>query len=90
MVAGVAAACVSGCPGSAEVFAQGGIDFRLMAAVVYRTELIEDPELTRSHGAAGRPRGRGCCPVNARLDAAVARHAPKWMRFVGAENGRAY
>src|SRR6476660_2640388 len=36
-----------------------------MAAVVYRTELIEDPELI------------------ARLDAAVARHAPKWMRLSG-------
>lgn len=52
-------------PRVAEVFAAGGIDFRLMAAVVYRTELIEDPELI------------------ARLDAAVARHAPKWMRLSG-------
>ncbi|WP_297700095.1 HNH endonuclease signature motif containing protein [Mycobacterium sp.] len=52
-------------PRVAEIFAQGGIDFRLMAAVVYRTELIEDPELI------------------ARLDAAVARHAPKWMRLSG-------
>ncbi|MDV6974987.1 HNH endonuclease signature motif containing protein [Mycobacterium intracellulare] len=52
-------------PRVAEVFAQGHIDFRLMAAVVYRTELIEDPELI------------------ARLDAAVARHAPKWMRLSG-------
>lgn len=52
-------------PRVAEVFAQGRIDFRLMAAVVYRTELIEDPELI------------------ARLDAAVARHAPKWMRLSG-------
>ncbi len=52
-------------PRVAEVFAQGKIDFRLMAAVVYRTDLIEDPELI------------------ARLDAAVARHAPKWMRLSG-------
>ncbi|OBC02982.1 HNH endonuclease signature motif containing protein [Mycobacterium sp. 852002-40037_SCH5390672] len=50
-------------PRVAEAFAQGDIDFRLMAAVVYRTELVEDPELI------------------ARLDAAVARHAPKWMRL---------
>ncbi len=50
-------------PRVAEVFAQGAIDFRLMAAVVYRTELIEVTELI------------------ARLDAAVARHAPKWMRL---------
>ena len=50
-------------PRVAEVFAQGAIDFRLMAAVVYRTELIEDPVLI------------------AKLDAAVARHAPRWMRL---------
>jgi hypothetical protein len=50
-------------PRVAEVFARGAIDFRLMAAVVYRTELIEDPVLI------------------AALDAAVARHAPRWMRL---------
>jgi hypothetical protein len=50
-------------PRVAEVFARGAIDFRLMAAVVYRTELIEDPALI------------------AKLDAAVARHAPRWMRL---------
>jgi hypothetical protein len=47
----------------AEVFAQGLIDFRVMAAVVSRTELVEDPELV------------------AKLDAAIARHAHKWMRL---------
>jgi Domain of unknown function (DUF222) len=50
-------------PRVAEVFAQGLIDFRLMAAVVSRTELVEDPDLI------------------AKLDAAIARHAPKWMRL---------
>jgi hypothetical protein len=50
-------------PRVAEVFARGAIDFRLMAAVVYRTELIEDPVLIT------------------KLDAAVARHAPRWMRL---------
>jgi hypothetical protein len=50
-------------PRVAEVFAHGAIDFRLMAAVVYRTELVEDPELV------------------AKLDAAMARHAPRWMRL---------
>src|SRR3984893_18188366 len=50
-------------PRIAEVFARGVIDFRVMAAVIYRTELIEDPV------------------VIAKLDAAVARHAPKWMRL---------
>jgi hypothetical protein len=50
-------------PRVAEVFASGLIDFRLMAAVVSRTELVEDAVLI------------------AKLDAAVARHAPKWMRL---------
>jgi hypothetical protein len=52
-------------PRVAEVFARGLIDFRMMAAVVSRTELVEDPVLI------------------AKLDAAIARHAPKWMRFSG-------
>jgi hypothetical protein len=50
-------------PRVAEVFALGAIDFRLMAAVVYRTALVEDPQLI------------------AKLDSAVARHAPRWMRL---------
>jgi Domain of unknown function (DUF222) len=50
-------------PRVAELFAMGLIDFRLMAAVVSRTELVEDSELI------------------AKLDAAIARHAPKWMRL---------
>lgn len=54
-------------PRLAAVFARGAIDFRLMAAVVYRTDLVQDPKLI------------------AQLDAAVARHAPRWMRFSGAK-----
>ena len=50
-------------PRVAEVFARGLIDFRLMAAVVSRTELVDDPVLI------------------AKVDAAIARHAPKWMRL---------
>jgi hypothetical protein len=50
-------------PRLAEVFVQGLIDFRLMAAVVSRTELVGDPELV------------------AKLDAAIARRAPQWMRL---------
>ena len=50
-------------PRIAQVFARGLIDFRLMAAVVSRTELVENPDLI------------------AKLDAAIARHAPKWMRL---------
>ncbi|MCV7102698.1 HNH endonuclease signature motif containing protein [Mycobacterium palustre] len=52
-------------PRVAEVFARGDIDFRLVAALVTRTENIDDAE------------------VIARIDAAVARHAPKWMRLSG-------
>jgi Domain of unknown function (DUF222) len=52
-------------PRVAEVFARGDIDFRLVAALVTRTELIDDDALL------------------ARIDAAVARHAPKWMRLSG-------
>jgi len=52
-------------PRVAEVFARGLIDFRMMAAVVSRTDLVEDPLLI------------------AKLDAAVARHSPKWMRLSG-------
>lgn len=52
-------------PRLAEVFARGLIDFRMMAAVVSRTELVEDPVLI------------------AKLDAAVARHSPNWMRLSG-------
>jgi hypothetical protein len=52
-------------PRVAEVFARGLIDFRMMAAVVSRTELVEDPALI------------------AKLDAAIARHSPKWMRLSG-------
>jgi Domain of unknown function (DUF222) len=52
-------------PRVAEVFALGLIDFRMMAAVVSRTELVQDPVLV------------------AKLDAALARHAAKWMRLSG-------
>jgi hypothetical protein len=56
----------------AEVFARGAIDFRLMAAVVDRTELIEDAVLI------------------ARLDAVVARHAPRGDAAFGAQGRGAY
>src|ERR1700748_553716 len=52
-------------PRVAVVFARGLIDFRMMAAVVCRTELVEDPVLI------------------AKLDAAMARNSPKWMRMSG-------
>lgn len=52
-------------PRVAEVFARGDIDLRLVAAAVYRTDLVDDAELI------------------AKLDAAIARHAPRWMRLSG-------
>lgn len=52
-------------PKVAEVFARGEIDCRLVAALVTRTELIDDPA------------------VMAKIDTAVARHAPNWMRLSG-------
>ena len=52
-------------PRFAELFATGVIDFRLMATVVSRTDLVEDPELL------------------GRLDALLAKHSPKWMKFSG-------
>jgi Domain of unknown function (DUF222) len=52
-------------PRVAEVFARGDIDLRLVAALVTRTELVDDDALL------------------AKIDAAVARHAPKWMRLSG-------
>ncbi|MEO3757906.1 HNH endonuclease signature motif containing protein [Mycobacterium sp. B14F4] len=52
-------------PKVAAVFAVGDIDFRMMAALVLRSENVEDPDRL------------------ARLDAAFARHAPKWMTMSG-------
>lgn len=39
-------------PRVAELFASGGIDFRVMAAVVSRTELVDDPALIAKIDAA--------------------------------------
>ena len=50
-------------PRVAEVFARGLIDFRLVAAVVSRTELVEDPVLIAKLDAAWpgmRRSGCGC------------------------------
>ena len=49
----------------AEVFATGAIDFRMMAALVNRSDNVTDPA------------------VLAKLDAAFAAHAPKWMKMSG-------
>ena len=52
-------------PRVAEVFTTGAIDFRMMAALVNRSDTVTDPEML------------------ARLDAGLARWAPKWMRMSG-------
>ena len=52
-------------PRVAEVFTTGAIDYRMMAALVNRSDNVTDPE------------------VLARLDAGLARWAPKWMRMSG-------
>ena len=52
-------------PEVAEVFATGAIDFRMMAALVNRSDNVTDPA------------------VLAKLDAAFAAHAPKWMKMSG-------
>jgi Domain of unknown function (DUF222) len=48
-----------------EVFTTGAIDFRMMAALVNRSDNVTDSD------------------VLAKLDAAFAAHAPKWMRMSG-------
>lgn len=50
-------------PRLSEVFATGAIDLRVVSAIIYRTELIEDDELM------------------AKVDAAVAERAAKWMKL---------
>ncbi|KUI00614.1 HNH endonuclease signature motif containing protein [Mycobacterium sp. IS-3022] len=52
-------------PGVAAVFAAGDIDFRMMTALVSRSQSVEDPDRL------------------ARLDAAFAQWAPKWMKVSG-------
>ncbi len=52
-------------PRVAAVFANGAIDFRMMAALVNRTDNVEDPA------------------VLTKLDAALAKWAPTWMKMSG-------
>ncbi len=51
-------------PKVAEVFRSGAIDFRMMAALVARSDIVDDEAI-------------------AKLDAALAQHAPRWMRMSG-------
>lgn len=52
-------------PKVAAVFATGEIDYRMMAAVVNRSDNVKDPDAL------------------AKLDAALAKWAPKWMKLSG-------
>jgi Domain of unknown function (DUF222) len=72
-------------PRVAEVFACGAIDFRLMAAVVYRTELVEDPELIAKLDAAVARHAHSWMRLSAlkaieRIDMWVARFDPAGLR----------
>jgi hypothetical protein len=72
-------------PRVAEVFARGAIDFRLMAVVVYRTELVEDPELIAKLDAAVARHAQSWMRLSAlkaieRIDMWVARFDPAGLR----------
>lgn len=76
-------------PRVAEVFARGDIDFRLMAAVVYRTELVEDPELIARLDATVARHAPSWMRMSApkvveRIDMWVARFDPAGLRVPGA------
>jgi uncharacterized protein DUF222 len=75
-------------PRVAEVFARGDIDFRLVAAVVYRTELVEDPELIAALDAAVATRAPGWMRLSVpkaieQIDMWVARFDPAGVRVPG-------
>jgi hypothetical protein len=82
-------------PRVAEVFAAGAIDFRLMAAVVCRTELVEEPRLVAELDAAiarhAPTWGRLSEPkLFERIDMWVLRIDPAGTRVPGARNQDRY
>jgi hypothetical protein len=84
-----------GLPRVAEVFARGAIDFRLMAAVVYRTELIEDPMVIAELDAVvarHAPRWMRLSGPKAieRIDMWVARFDPAGLRVPGGRSDDRY
>jgi hypothetical protein len=75
-------------PRVAEVFARGEIDFRLVAAVVYRTDLVEDPELIARLDAVVARHAPSWMRFSApkvieRIDMWVARFDPAGLRVPG-------
>lgn len=75
-------------PRVAEVFARGDIDFRVMAALVFRSELIEDAELIARLDAAVARHAQGWLRLSGpklveRIDMWVARVDPAGLRVPG-------
>lgn len=75
-------------PRVAEVFARGDIDFRVMAALVFRSELIEDAGLIARLDAAVARHARGWMRLSGpklieRIDMWVARIDPGGLRVPG-------
>ncbi len=82
-------------PRVAEVFARGDIDFRVMAAVVYRTELVRDAGLVAMLDAAvarDAPRWMRLSKpkVMERIDMWVARFDPAGLRVPGTRSEDRY
>ncbi|GBE67443.1 hypothetical protein MFM001_39050 [Mycobacterium sp. MFM001] len=82
-------------PRVAEVFARGDIDFRLMAAVVRRTELVDDPLLVAKLDAAIARHGHKWMRLSEpklieRIDMWVARFDPAGQKMPGQRNEDRY
>lgn len=82
-------------PRVAEVFARGDIDFRLMAAVVSRTELVDDPQLIAKLDAAIARHGHRWMRLSEpklleRIDMWVARFDPAGQKLPGTRNEDRY
>lgn len=82
-------------PRVAEVFARGDIDFRLMAAVVRRTELVDDPVLVAKLDSAIARHGHKWMRLSEpklieRIDMWVARFDPAGQKLPGQRNEDRY
>ncbi|WP_113964172.1 HNH endonuclease signature motif containing protein [Mycobacterium shimoidei] len=82
-------------PRVAEAFASGAIDFRVMAAVVSRTELVEDPVLIAKIDAAIARHGHKWMRLSEpklfeRIDMWVVRFDPAAQRLPGERNQDRY
>ncbi|WP_235215898.1 HNH endonuclease signature motif containing protein [Mycobacterium kyorinense] len=87
--------CVSGCLWWLRLSRRGAIDFRVMAAVVCRTELVEDPVLIAKIDAAIARHGHRWMRLSEpklfeRIDMWVARFDPAAQRVPGERNQDRY